>query len=220
MDFELDHFFICVSEGGGPEADRLSALGLVEGAPNTHPGQGTACRRFFFANAYLELLWVSDAAEAQAAPADRLRLWERWTGRLTGTCPFGVCLRPIQPGANGLPFDAWEYRPSYLPSPLCIHIEANSSSVERPSLFYLSFGRWPDSRPAPDRQPMRHPVGFQEITRGLVRGPHLSQADGTGFAGAIAFQTGEEHLMEVGFDGEQAGLRADLRPLLPLVFHW
>jgi hypothetical protein len=65
---ELDHFFICTA-AGAPEAERLIELGLTEGAPNTHPGQGTACRRFFFENAFLELVWVTDAAEAQSPAA-------------------------------------------------------------------------------------------------------------------------------------------------------
>src|SRR5690349_6519033 len=122
MDFELDHLFVCVSEGGGPEADGLGRLGLAEGEPNTHPRQGTACRRFVFANAFLELVWVSNPAEAQAEQTRRLGLWERWAGRSAGTCPFGVCLRPSGEGVDTPPFLAWRYRPSYLPEPLCFHV--------------------------------------------------------------------------------------------------
>jgi hypothetical protein len=147
MDFEPDHVFVCVSEGGGAEAGRLVRLGLTEGEPNRHPGQGTACRRFFFANAYLELVWVCDPAEAQAGPAQALGLWERWAGRSVGACPFGVCLRPSRPEVAGLPFAAWPYRPSYLPEPLCFHVGADASSARGPLLVYLPFGRRPDSRP-------------------------------------------------------------------------
>ena len=57
MPLQFDHLFICTSVGA-PDAERLVAFGLTEGEPNVHPGQGTACRRFFFRNAYLELLWV------------------------------------------------------------------------------------------------------------------------------------------------------------------
>ncbi len=56
---ELDHVFVCTARDA-PEAERLRALGLVEGTSNVHHGQGTANRRFFFANAMLELLWVHD----------------------------------------------------------------------------------------------------------------------------------------------------------------
>ncbi len=50
--FELDHILI-FTDIGAPAADRLIELGLTEGAPNMHPGQGTANRRFFFHNAML-----------------------------------------------------------------------------------------------------------------------------------------------------------------------
>jgi hypothetical protein len=223
MDFELDHLFICVSEGGVPEADQLARLGLVEGEPNTHAGQGTACRRFFLANAYMELFWVRDPAEAQAEPARLLQLWERWSGRLTEACPFGVCVRPTRPGVSELPFAVFPYRPSYLPELLCLYVGVDSCSTEGPLLLYLPFGRRPDSRPETSRQAMQHPIGFREITRVLVHGPHApspvaqeacKQAEG------FAFQTGDEHLLEIGFDGEREYLGADLRPLLPLLFRW
>jgi hypothetical protein len=40
-------------------------FGLLEGSSNAHPGQGTANRRFFFDNFMLELLWVTNPAEAR-----------------------------------------------------------------------------------------------------------------------------------------------------------
>jgi hypothetical protein len=50
MWMELDHIFIC-SSFGAPEVESLVQFGLLEGPANQHPGQGTACRRFSFANA-------------------------------------------------------------------------------------------------------------------------------------------------------------------------
>ena len=38
---------MCASRGGD-EGRAVAAFGLSEGTPNVHPGQGTACRRFFF----------------------------------------------------------------------------------------------------------------------------------------------------------------------------
>src|SRR5262249_8572702 len=94
---EVDHVFVCTTVGA-PEAQRLIDLGLIEGSANRHPGQGTANRRFFFANAMLELLWVEDEAKARSEvePARRLHLWERWSERNGAACPFGVCLRPSE----------------------------------------------------------------------------------------------------------------------------
>src|SRR5450755_422213 len=84
----VDHVFICTTMGA-PAADRLRQFGLVEGSPNQHPGQGTACRRFFFRNAMLELLWVAAVAEVQSDQTCRTRLWERWSGAAS---PFGIIL--------------------------------------------------------------------------------------------------------------------------------
>jgi hypothetical protein len=65
MTAELDHVFVCTALDA-PEADLLVAFGLAEGTPNTHPGQGTANRRFYFRNAMLELVWVRDEREARS----------------------------------------------------------------------------------------------------------------------------------------------------------
>src|SRR5258707_573236 len=98
MTVELDHVYVLVS-AGAPEAALLNELGLTEGLHNRHPGQGTACRRFFFANAYLELLWVEDPAEAQGEVVRPLRLWGRWSQRTQGACPFGLVFRSGQQNA-------------------------------------------------------------------------------------------------------------------------
>lgn len=220
MDFELDHVFVCVGEGG-PEASRLASCGLSEGEPNTHPGQGTACRRFVFANAFLELLWVCDAEEARSETPRPLRLWERWSGRSALACPFGLCLRPARPDVGGPPFASWRYQPPYLPAPLCIHVGEDCSSVEGPLLLYLAFGRRPDSRPPPHPPP--HRAGFREITSVLVRGPQAPSSaarDAARQAGGVAFGPGESHLLEIGFDGEGQGRTIDLRPQLPLLLRW
>jgi hypothetical protein len=105
MDFEFDHLFIC-TDIGACEAERLISLGLVEGTPNTHPGQGTANRRFFFHNVMLELLWVHDVEEVQSELIRRTYLWERWENRKDGACPFGVCLRPVG-DSDAVAFSNW-----------------------------------------------------------------------------------------------------------------
>jgi len=96
----VDHVFICCSPGA-PEARALLELGLVEGSGNRHPGQGTANRRFFFSNAYLELLWVSNEEEARSPEAQDTRLWQRWLERNQAACPFGILFRTDE---SPLPF--------------------------------------------------------------------------------------------------------------------
>jgi hypothetical protein len=149
----LDHVFICCSVGA-PEAAALVRLGLQEGSPNQHPGQGTACRRFFFANAYLELLWVSDEEEAQSEAVRRTRLWERWSTRGVGTCPFGIVLRPDPPGDSNPPFETCAYCPPYLPSGKAIEL-AVGTPLSEPEFFYLRFARGPEFAHRHSRATMR-----------------------------------------------------------------
>ena len=226
MSLSLDHLFICVSNGA-PEADRLRAFGLTEGAPNTHPGQGTACRRFFFHNAYLELLWVNQPVEAQSEAIRPTCLWERWVGRTSGACPFAFIFRPATHHTDGLPFSTWEYHPPYLPPSLSIAVGTNARVLTEPMLFYLAFAQRPDSSPTANRQhrqPLEHAAALGEITRAEFVSPHAGslspELQAATEAGLVQLSAGAEYLLELGFDGELQGRRADFRPGLPLVFRW
>src|SRR6266849_4956566 len=171
MSIELDHVFACCS----PDvAAVLTAFGLTEGAGNVHPGQGTACRRFFFHNAYLELLWVSDPSEARSKTTRPTFLWERWTGRNDCTCPFGIGFRPGTVDTEKPPFASWEYRPAYLPESLSFQVGMNCEALTEPFLFFLPFalGRRPNAQTGAKRQPLQHAAGFQEISRVELVIPH------------------------------------------------
>jgi Glyoxalase-like domain len=213
----LDHVFIlCAS--GAPEADALLQLGLCEGASNVHPGQGTACRRFFFQNFYLELLWVRDALEAQRPPAKRTRLYARWSGRGLGACPFGVVLRPEAAGDKA-PFSTWTYRPSYLPAPFVLEV-AKGTRLSEPELFYFPVSRRPrDMAP----QPREHALGLGELTAASLTLPGaLSRAlKAVEALGLLSFPKGEGPLLTLGFGSRPGAAGAkDLRPSLPLVLRW
>jgi hypothetical protein len=213
----VDHVFVCCAEGA-PEADALAALGLVEGSGNTHPGQGTACRRFFFSNAYLELVWVSDAEEARSDLAAPTRLWERWSGRGQAASPFGVVLRPGDGDASLTPpFESASYRPEYMPLGSTIEI-ARGTSLGDPEIFYLGFQR---DRARLGREPVDHGPPLRDLRRVTVWTPAPPSAVARAVAdtGLFDLRQGEAHLMELAFDDARRG-QADLRPELPLVLRW
>ncbi|HET9446760.1 MAG TPA: hypothetical protein VFO35_10900 [Steroidobacteraceae bacterium] len=220
---EVDHVFVSVSVGA-PEGDRLVDLGLLEGSSNRHPGQGTANRRFFFANAMLELIWVENELEAQSEvePARRLHLWERWANRDRGACPFGVCLRPTQGESQIAPFPSWEYRPSY--APVGMPVATNSTLDIEPLVFYIPTHRRMDTAPADRREPYEHTVPIRELTSVRIFSPGTTTPSSALLAalrtGAFSFHHAPRALLELGFDGEHRGERADLRPELPLVLLW
>jgi len=215
MPLQLDHVFICVAPGA-PEAHVLLRLGLHEGSSNVHPGQGTANRRFFFRNAFLELLWVADAREARSEKTEPTRLWQRWSARTSGACPFALIFRPTAPGAVA-PFETWSYRPDYLPPGLAIEF-AQGMPIEEPELAYLPFAL---RAGAPASEPTAHDVGIHDITGvviGLPGAGTLSAAARVVQAeGLVTFRANPEHILELRFDAERE-MSLDLRPTLPLIF--
>jgi hypothetical protein len=91
MTHELDHIFVA-TQSGAPECRFVTAAGFIEGPLHDHPGQGTASRGFFFENAYLELIWLTDAQVAAAEPIRRTGLVRR-VDPMSGVSPFGFGLR-------------------------------------------------------------------------------------------------------------------------------
>ena len=216
MSVELDHLFICTTPGA-PAAEELIRFGLREGPPNHHPGQGTACRRFAFSNAMLELFWVCDESEAQNEGTRRTQLWQRWSGRESGTSPFGVCLRPADPSKAEPPFPAWKYQPSYLPDPLAMHIA--EAGLEEPMWVFLGFLR------RSDRQQwfLEHPIGIREITRVTLTTPVALRSTASRVAvenGILYVREGPKHVLEIEFDGNRRNQIADFTSHLPLVFRF
>jgi hypothetical protein len=214
MQIELDHLFVCTAPSG-PEADKLVRFGLHEGPPNRHHGQGTACRRFSFANAMIELFWVSDPNEAQNERTKRTLLWDRWSSRQGNASPFGICVRPVNPQDAGSPFPGWEYRPAYLPDPLSMQI--GEAGIEEPMWVHLSFMR----RAQREGWFTQHPVGVREITRLTLTTPTPLRSKASQKiveSGVLATRTGATSLLEIEFDGHQRKEQVDFRPHLPVVF--
>ncbi len=216
----LDHIFICTA-ASAPAAEKLRRVGFTEGSPNRHPGQGTACRRFFFHNAMIELIWVENAAEAQSEQTRGTRLWERWLGAGRGASPFGIILRPDSLSQTGCPFPSWVYQPKTM-SGFSIRIAAGTG-IEEPMWCYMEGGRPYADAPADRRQPMDHPGGFRRITGVRLVCPALPEASLTkamARAKVIDLETGAEPLLELQFDGGEQGGRSDFRPDLPLVIRF
>jgi len=214
MQIELDHLFVCTAPGA-PEAEKLVQFGLHEGPPNQHPGQGTACRRFSFVNAMIELFWVNDAREAQSQSTRRTLLWERWSGRQGNASPFGICVRPAHPQDAGSPFLAWEYRPAYLPDPLSMQI--GEAGIEEPMWVHLSFMR----RAQREQWFIEHPIGIREITGLTLTTPVALRSNVSQKiveSGILATRTGAASLLEIEFDGNRRKEHMDFRPYLPFVF--
>lgn len=215
----IDHLFIRAS-AGAPEAELLRSLGLSEGSGNRHPGQGTANRRFFFHDAFLELLWIADADEVGNAQTGPTLLAERLAGG-GPACPFGVCFRP-DGDDTAAPFPCWDYAPPYLPPGMRIAIGADVPASE-PMWFFLPEGVAPTFYPEGRRQPLDHAAGVNAITSVTLTLPSPARSAPAQAAGACAQLTlvqGDAYLMEICFDHGAQGQVRDCRPTLPLVLRY
>ena len=214
MNLELDHVFILVK----PEAqvaDLLIEQGFQEGPSNTHPGQGTANRRIYFANGMLEFLWVRDGDEANHGPGKELRFADR--SQDPNASPFGVIFLPPKDEISpDMPFPGWHYQPAYFSPPKGFHVGANSQTIAEPLCFYFPFQK-PGS---PNHQPIRNP---QTITEVVIYTPSTS-VDGVlkivSQADRFFMQPASDHLMEITLNHHALGRTEDFRPTMPLVLHW
>ena len=212
----MDHAFIgCTT--GAPEGDALLRLGFAEGSSNTHPGQGTANRRFFFENFMLELVWVADPVEVQNERTRRTRLWERIQRKDSQVSPFGIIFRSTGTPPEPAPFATWSYTPVYLPPGLAMQI-ADGTTLSEPELFYLPFLR---RVAAQSSEPLLHALPVRRI-RGVSVGVRdrnaLSAASRCAQEhGLVNYFDAPQPLLEILFEGP-TGMRIDLRPGLPLLF--
>lgn len=218
----LDHIFLTVTPGAEEEAESLISLGLREGSSNRHPGQGTADRRFLFDNAFLELLYLVDRAEARSEITEPTGLYDRLASSAEGVSPVGICFRPSHHTESTAPFAAWHYRPRYLPSSLSVEIA--QAPLEEPMWFYLGFARRPDLRAGENHEPRDHPLGVRRISRVRVTIPGGRPLSGAALAAAACPEMdvvrGDHHILELQLDEGRQGAVRDYRPLMPLVLSW
>jgi hypothetical protein len=221
---EVDHVFL-FTDTPAEAAQRLQESGLTEGSPNQHPGQGTACRRFFFRNAYLELVWVSSEADIRNPAIAKTRLWERVQSAQTGYSPFGICFRRSPPGNEALFENSWRYAPSFVPAGQYASIADTDTFPAEPMLFEFPFHQSkPMNYPREKQQPLVHPNGFQEITRVELTLPATGRVSDSLrkvlSQSCVEIATGPHHHLCLEFDHGKTGATESFREIMPLSFRW
>jgi hypothetical protein len=211
----VDHVFVAVSRGG-PEVEPLLDAGFAEGPPNVHRGQGTACRRFFFENVYLEFAWLEDPAEA-TSPLVRPTGLDLRLGGGPGSSRIGICVR-LSSEMNDPPVSTWAYRPPYLPQGYSIPVAANSANPREPLLFFLpaALARAPAIEP--------HPNGTRAVSHVALTLPKWGtvspELDWLVNGGLMSFDVGDAESLQVEFDGRARGQSLRLDTATPLVMSW
>jgi len=216
---ELDHIFICVSEGA-PEGDALAAWGWTEGPSNIHHDLGSANRRFYANNFMLELLFVRDEAALRGEAAASLALHDRLTAPRASR--FGVCLRCEAPD-EPLPFATMPRQFAFLPDHITARIPDDALESDKPLTFCLSDIARPELYPKEVRPPLEHAFGGRKVTGVRLSlappGPGASLALCAG-AGLLELAVAPESLLELWFDGADGANRTDFTGHgLPLVVY-
>ena len=198
--------------------DGLRAAGFAEGPANTHPGQGTACRRVFFENAYLELIWLEDPAEARAPGVRGTGLAAR-AGLEAGASRLGIAFRPGEPtGPAEPPIRTWRYRPPYLPDGLAIRVAVSATRWAEPLLFFLPWERrWSATR-------VPHPNGARAVSRVAMTltdpAPSSPELRWLREREDLAVVAGPTERIEIELDAGARGHSLDLSPAAPLALRW
>jgi len=213
---EVDHLFICTDKNA-VAGDLLVKSGFSEGSSNTHSGQGTANRRFFFQNLMLELLWAANLDEIASPKTRPLRLYEQCVVRSPATCPFGLVLRPTFETGEEAPFPTWNYCPDYLPKPLRMQV-GSDTLLSEPNVLYFGFARGRGI--SPTEETTNHKLGVSRVTRFEI---HIDQAEefsevvqAVNKMGNLKIAKGNQHLLVLEFDNQAQGLRINYLPHLPL----
>jgi hypothetical protein len=162
-DLAIDHVFMLVDPGGAKEMAALARGGLTQSWSRKHVGMGTANIFLCFDNAFLELIWIENEAEAATSPVGR-RLIERRAKRADGAVQFGIALR-LAPEAE-FPFDGWRFTPPTVSDMKnTVTIAHSSDDLGQPFLFRgqrsVPPEQWTDAL-AGQRQ---RPGGFGDIVR-------------------------------------------------------
>lgn len=219
---EVDHIYIC-TDYKAPAGDLLKEFGLTEGISNTHPGQGTANRRFFFHNFMLELLWIENLEEVKSNLTKPMRLFERCSKKDKNISPFGIGFRPTNEKDKKASFPVWDYHPIYLPDFLKIQVAADTPLSE-PMFFYLSFVERQDKYPSEKIENMEHKLPLKEVTEIKI---HINQKEIFSEAAEIINRTDnlflikdEENYLELTFDNYTFKKEKDFRPDIPLIIRW
>jgi len=213
MTIELDHIFVLTSPGA-PEAQGLVNAGFGEGKSNQHPGQGTANRRFFFANTTLEFLFVDDIADAMNGAGKGLRLVERAID-VAGS-PFGLVTRVIA-NVKEPNFPSWKYFPEYFPGDMCFYVGDNSDNFDEPLCICM-----PPELVRPVKTTPTENEGYV-LTNVVLATPSAKPSQALiafSHCDNLSVEHGKPHALTMVFNNGNDKQSLSLQPDLPVTLQW
>lgn len=206
----IDHIFIFCSSR--KEADELISFGLTEGSGRTHQGIGTANRRFFFEDFYLEILWVHNESESKSVK--EIGIWERSNFQNSGYSRFGLCLKNTK-DTDKLFTNSLKWEPLFLPQGNHVDI---ITSDNMPWIF-----RFPSNRRKNlSEEPKIHKSGIKKLSKAIFKLPMIEFEDHLNLISVnsiVEFAKAQRHSLLLEFDNGKQG-KEKIFDGLDLVFNY
>lgn len=164
---QTDHIFIFTSKPD-EAGQELIDFGLNEGSSRVHKGQGTANRKFYFRNFFIELLFVNVENEIKSKATAPTKLWERSQFEKNNWSPFGLIL-VNDTSTDKLFSESIEYQPTYFPEGMWIDVITNETEPQLPSIFRLPYR---DKIPDNSNEPIHHKSEIKLFTKAMFQIPN------------------------------------------------
>ncbi|TAF77497.1 MAG: hypothetical protein EAZ53_02535 [Bacteroidetes bacterium] len=213
---DADHIFI-FTDDNGKIADELVKFGLKEGSNRIHVGQGTANRKFYFDNFFLEILWVHNENEIKSETVKPTGLWQRADFKTSKFSPFGLCI--VNTNETDQFFEnAFKYQPDYFPQGLTIDILKNENQPRLPWTFRLPF----KGQKKNINEPTKHKNGISLLTKTTFEYQEKIEATFLNFFEReknIEFKKSDRTWLNLTFDNGKQGLTTEFGTL-KLTIHY
>ena len=232
--FTLDHILLWVDKDA-PEIGLFKENGFTSIISGTHSQQGTSGKYLFFLNFYIELLYISDRAEA----AENIEKFgcdyiERsaWRSNHTSS-PFGLALKMDTFDREKILFDYTDYKAGWMKDDGLLMAGNNKNSaaplvfVLRPKMEFPCYHSMEemlaDNKPGDFKRNHIHENGIKTLTSyNIFTDPAAESKELIHYlnASGINISTGDENRIELVFDHGKKNKEVDFLPRLPLIIKY
>jgi hypothetical protein len=227
---QLDHIFIWVKKDA-PEIEIFKKAGFTSIISGVHKGQGTAGKYIFFLNFYIELLYISDPAEAlnnlDNFGCNYIKRSE-WFQNESSFLGLGLKMTSFDP--DKIPFLYKEYKSSWMRGHGLL-MATNNQNLSDPIVFILypdmEFPNYNsieemliDNRPHDFKKNHIHDNGIKTLTSYKIITTSISEMTGNLAKNGINIEKGEVEKLELTFDNNRNNKEIDLKPGFPIVIKY
>jgi len=225
-----DHIFIWV-KNDAPECEIFRNAGFTSIISGEHKGQGTAGKYIFFLNFYIELLYISDQAEA-LINLDNFgcNYIERSQWRKNSSSFLGIGLKMTSFDQNNIPFSYKEYSSGWMRDKALL-MATNNQNINDPLVFILSpkmeFPNYNsieelvnDDKPHDFKENHIHSNGIKTLTSYKIVTTSTSEIVEIMAENGISIEKGEVEKLELTFDNNLKNKEIDLNPDFPILIKY